>query len=117
MTILTENEIYYYQSDGNSLKKHQITCYDIISNNISSHIFNGEEKYKILINDLVVNNTNNMFFNVILNGNAYEIEPVCFFDVLNNENSNSLIIYNIEKLIDGSYKFKKLWIYIRKSNN
>ena len=117
MINLPDNEIYYYQSDGNSLQKHQITCYDIISNNISSHIFNGEEKYKIIINDLIVKNSNNMFFNVILNGMAFEIQPVSFFDTLNVENNNSVINYNIEKLIDGSYKFKNLWIYIRKQDN
>lgn len=113
--ILIENEAYYYQSNNDTLQRFNIKCYDIIKNNIASDIFNGEEKIKIIINDLVVNNNSNMFFNVLVDGIAYELSPMKLDNLNGNiDNSTSYVSYNVEKLIDDSYKFKKLWIYLKK---
>ncbi len=113
--ILIENEAYYYQSNNDTLQRFNIKCYDIIKNNIASDILDGEEKIKLIVHDLVVNNNSNMFFTVLVDGIAYELHPMKLDNLSGNiDNSTSYVSYNVEKLIDDSYKFKKLWIYLKK---
>ena len=113
--LVIENEAYFFQSNNDTLQRFNIKCYDIIKNNIASDILNGNEKIKIIVNDLVVNNNSNMFFNVLVDGIAYELPPMKLDNLSGNiDNSTSYVSYNVEKLIDDSYKFKKLWIYLKK---